>query len=111
MTQKMIKKTMESGSLKQRNVVGVITGLMGSGKTTLLHRLFGTPPPGLYTSTGVAEQSFRGFLHHTIRMSADGTWQKVTHEDFRNYLAPLIKAGLTEEKVDRHLCTKNLAFE
>ena len=100
MTQSMIKKAMESGSLKQRNVVGVITGLMGSGKTTLLHRLFGTPPPGLYTSTGVAEQSFRGFLHHTVRMSADGTWQKITYEDIRNYLAPLIKAGMTEEKVD-----------
>ena len=100
MTQRMIKKAMESGSLKQRNVVGVITGLMGSGKTTLLHRLFGTPPPGLYTSTGVAEQSFRGFLHHTVRMSADGTWQRITYEDIRNYLAPLIKAGMTEEKVD-----------
>ena len=91
---------MESGSLKQRNVVGVITGLMGSGKTTLLHRLFGTPPPGLYTSTDVDAQSFRGFLHHTIRMSADGTWQRITYEDIRNYLAPLIKAGINEEKVD-----------
>ena len=100
MTQRMIKKAMESGSLKQRNVVGVITGLMGSGKTTLLHRLFGTAPPELYTSTGVAEQSFRGFLHHTVRMSADGTWQRITYEDIRKYLAPLIKAGMTKEKVD-----------
>ena len=100
MTQKMIKKAMESGSLKQRNVVGVITGLMGSGKTTLLHRLFGTPPPGLYTCTDVDAQSFRGFLHHTIHMSADGTWQRITYEDIRNYLAPLIKAGINEEKVD-----------
>ena len=33
MAQWIIDEAMESGSLQQRNVVGVITGLMGSGKT------------------------------------------------------------------------------
>ena len=55
--QEIIDRAMASSSLKQRNVVGVITGLTGSGKTTLLHHLFGLPPPGLYTSTGVLQIS------------------------------------------------------
>ena len=90
---------MESGSLQQRNVVGVITGLMGSGKTTLLYHLFGEPPPDLYTSTGVAEQSFRGLLHHILHLSA-GTWERLSHKDIRELLAPLIRAGMREADVD-----------
>ena len=90
---------MESGSLQQKNVVGVITGLMGSGKTTLLYHLFGEPPPDLYTSTGVAEQSFRGLLHHTLHLSAR-TWQRLSHKDIRELLAPLIRAGMRKAAVD-----------
>ena len=75
--------------------MGVITGLMGSGKTTLLYHLFGEPPPDLYTSTGVAEQSFRGLLHHTLHLSAR-TWQRLSHKDIRELLAPLIRAGMRE---------------
>ena len=77
----------------------VITGLMGSGKTTLLYHLFGEPPPDLYTSTGVAEQSFRGLLHHTLHLSAR-TWQRLSHKDIRELLAPLIMAGMREAAVD-----------
>ena len=97
--QLIIDKAMESGSLQQRNVVGVITGLMGSGKITLLYHLFGEPPPDLYTSTGVAEQSFRGLLHHTLHLSAR-TWQRLSHKDIRELLAPLIRAGMQEAAVD-----------
>ena len=79
--------------------MGVITGLMGSGKTTLLYHLFGEPPPDLYTSTGVAEQSFRGLLHHTLHLSAR-TWQRLSHKDIRELLAPLIMAGMREAAVD-----------
>ena len=96
--QEVIDKAMESGSLKQKEVVGVITGLMGAGKTTLLHHLFGMPPPGLYTSTGIAERSFRGFLHHVVRLSA-GAWQRLSYEDIRQFLAPLIRAGMKEADV------------
>ena len=99
MVQKRIDEAMESGSLQQRNVVGVITGPMGSGKTTLLCRLFGEPPPDLYTSTGVAEQSLRGLLHHTLHLSA-GDWQRLSHRDIRKLLAPLISAGMREVDVD-----------
>ena len=79
--------------------MGVITGLMGSGKTTLLYHLFGEPPPDLYTSTGVAEQSFRGLLHHTLHLSAR-TWQRLSHKDIRKLLAPLIRAGMRKAAVD-----------
>ena len=79
--------------------MGVITGLMGSGKTTLLHHLFGMAPPGLYTSTGVAEQSLRGLLHHVVRLSA-GAWERITYKNIQEYLAPLIRIGLNEAKVD-----------
>ena len=99
MAQLIINEAMESGSLQQRNVVGVITGLMGSGKTTLLCHLFGEPPPDLYTSTGVAEQSFRGLLHHILHLSA-GTWERLSHKDIRELLAPLIRAGMKEANVD-----------
>ena len=96
--QEIIDEAMDSGSLQQRNVVGVITGLMGSGKTTLLHHLFGMAPPGLYTSTGVAEQSFRGLLHHILRISA-GTWQRLSYEDIRQVLVRLIQAGMKEADI------------
>ena len=95
----IIDEAMESVSLQQRNVVGVITGPIAAGKTTLLCRLFGEPPPDLYTSTGVAEQSFRGLLHHTLHLSARA-WQRLSHRDIRKLLAPLIKAGMSEANVD-----------
>ena len=116
--QELMDKAMESGSLKQRNVVGVITGreytssssilnsstfitgLMGSGKTTLLHHLFGMAPPGLYTSTGVAEQSFRGLLHHMVQRLSAGAWKRLSYQDIRKFLAPLIRAGMREADVD-----------
>ena len=79
--------------------MGVITGPIGAGKTTLLCRLFGEPPPGLYTSTGVTKQSLRGLLHHTLHLSA-GAWQRLSHRDIRELLAPLIKAGMREADVD-----------
>ena len=97
--QKMIDEAMARGTIKQRNVVGVITGLMGSGKTMLLHHLFGLPPPGLYTSTGVADQSLRGLLHHTVHMSAHA-WKRISHQDIRAFIARLIEARMKLTDVD-----------
>ena len=103
--QELIDKAMETGYLPQRNVVGVITGLMGSGKTTLLCHLFGLAPPDLYTSTGVAERSLRGLLHHIVQHLSAGAWKRISYEDIREFLAPLIRAGMKEENVDE-LATK-----
>ena len=71
---------------------------MGSGKTTLLHYLFGMAPPCLYTSTGVAERSLRGFLHHIVLKSA-GAWKRLSNEDIQEVLALLIEAGMKEADV------------
>ena len=93
--QEIIDQGLETSRLNQRQVVAVITGLMGSGKTTLLSRLFNRPPPDLYTSTGLAEQSCRSLLHHIGCMSA-GSWRLLSEEDIREFLAPLFRAGMTE---------------
>ena len=93
--QEIIDQGLKTSRLNQRQVVAVITGLMGSGKTTLLSRLFNRPPPDLYTSTGLAEQSCRSLLHHIGCMSA-GSWRLLCEEDIREFLAPLFRAGMTE---------------
>ena len=69
-----------------RNIISILTGLMGSGKTWLLSRLFHQLPPGLYTSTGVAEQSFRGLLHHIGNLSME-TWQEFLPENILEFLS------------------------
>ena len=103
--QKLIDKAMESGILSQRNVVGVITGLMGSGKTTLLYHLFGMAPPDLYTSTGVAERAFRGLLHHIVQRLSAGEWKRNFIQNICEFLALRIRAGMKEENVNE-LATK-----
>ena len=103
--QQIIDQGLKSSRVKQRQVVAVITGLMGSGKTTLLSRLFNRPPPDNYTSTGLAEQSFRSLLHHIGHM-AGGSWKLLSHKDIREFLAPLFLAGMTE--ADMASLTANL---
>lgn len=56
--QQIIDQALNSGSMKQRNVVATLTGLTGYGKTWLLNRLFYRKTPDLYTSAGITEQSF-----------------------------------------------------
>ena len=73
---------------------------MGSGKTTLLHHLFGMAPPDLYTSTGVAEQSFRGLLHHIVQRLSAGAWKRINYQNILEFLAPLIRAGMNKARVD-----------
>ena len=86
--QEIIDKALESSSLQIRNLVAIITGLMGSGKTWLLSRLFNQQPPDLYTSTGIAEQSFRGLLHHMMSLTS---WQQFSHGNILEYLASVFR--------------------
>ena len=79
----------------------VITGIMASGKSSLLFRLFGIEPPNEYTSTGVAERSFRGLRHSIAKM---GSWELVSYEYMLVFLAPLFAAGISEAKI-LHLAT------
>ena len=87
----IVQKALESGSLKQRNVVTVVTGIMGSGKTWLLSRLFRIKPPDLYTSTGVAEKSFRGLMR---RIAHINSFDLLTLDQIFEFLAPLFLAGI-----------------
>ena len=76
----------------------VITGIMASGKSSLLFRLFGIEPPKKYTSTGVAERSFRGLRHCITKM---GSWELVSYEYMLAFLAPLFAAGISEGEILR----------
>ena len=61
--QEMLQK---EGKFKQKNMVVVVTGLMEAGKTTLLYRLFGKDIPEIYSSTGVAERSWRSLTQFRL---------------------------------------------
>ena len=78
--------------------MAVITGITGSGKTWLLNRLFYIQPPDLYSSTGIAEQSFRGLLQH-IGSVALGSWQLLSHENILEFLASHFCSGMPEANV------------
>jgi hypothetical protein len=94
--QEIIDKALESSSLQMRNLVAIITGLMGSGKTWLLSRLFNQQPPDLYTSTGIAEQSFRGLLHHMMSLTS---WQQFSHGNILEYLASVFREEIPPVEV------------
>ena len=94
--QAIVDQALESGSIKQRNTIAVVVGIVGSGKTWLIHRLFRINPPARYTSTGVAEQSFCGLMHRVANMDS---WELLSQEDILEFLAPLLKAGLTEADI------------
>ena len=89
----IVEKALESGSLKQRNAVTVVTGIMGSGKTWLLSRLFRIKPPGLYTSTGVAEESRRGLMRHIGNVRS---FELLTPGQILDLYAPQCRAGMSE---------------
>ena len=94
--QAIVDRALESGSLRQRNTIAVVVGIMGSGKTWLIHRLFRISPPDRYTSTGVAEKSFRGLMHRIANMNS---WEFLSQEGILEFLAPLLKAGLTKADI------------
>ena len=91
--QAIVDRALASGSIKQRNTIAIIVGIVGSGKTWLIHRLFRISPPKRYNSTGVAEKSFRGLMHRIANMES---WELLSQKDILKFLAPLFKAGLTE---------------
>ena len=89
--QTIVDQALESGSVEQRNMVAVVVGIAGSGKTWLISRLFRTNPPESYTSTGVAEQSFRGLMRHIATMDS---WKLLSPEKIFDLLAPFMQVGL-----------------
>ena len=98
--QEIIGHAMKAGALKERNVIGVITGLMGAEKTCLLNCLFSLDIPTRYTSTEVSEKSKRALLHRIASVSV-GEWKLFTNEQIRIFLAPLIKSGMGDNDIKR----------
>ena len=89
--QEIIDRALRESSVDMRNIISVLTGIMGSGKTYLLSRVFNMIPPNLYTSTGIAEQSFRGFFHHIGTMSS---WELFSNQKMLEFLADLFHQDL-----------------
>ena len=56
-----------------------------------LRRLFRIKPPDLYTSTGVAEKSFRGLMSRIVNISS---FDLLTLDQIFEFLAPLFLAGI-----------------
>ena len=79
-----MKEALESIRLKQRNAVAAVVGVTGAGKTCALHCVFGLQPPKRYTSTGVAERSFRGLLHRIANM---GSFQLLSQREVFSFIA------------------------
>ena len=94
--QTIVDQALESGSLEQRNTVATVVGIVGSGKTWLISRLFRIKPPDRYTSTGVAEKSFRGLMRHIATINS---WKLLSQEQILEVLAPFIQAGLTKADI------------
>ena len=82
-----------------RNIISVLTGLMGSGKTCLLSRIFNKPPPSVYTSTGIAEQSFRGWFHHIGSISSSSL-EPFSHENSLRFLSEHLCQDLIPVQID-----------
>ena len=82
-----------------RNIISVLTGLMGSGKTCLLSRIFNKPPPSVYNSTGIAEQSFRGWFHHIGSISSSSL-EPFSHENSLRFLSDHFCQDLIPVQID-----------
>ena len=94
---KIVKKAMESGCIKQRNTVAIVTGIMGAGKTTFLKRLFQQDIPSSYTSTGVVGDSYRGVMGHLASLRS---LEYVPRGRMLKLLTPLLKLGIPEGDVE-----------
>ena len=93
----IVKKAMESGCIKQRNTVAIVTGIMGAGKSTFLKRLFQQDIPSSYTSTGVMGDSYRGVMGHLASLCS---LEYMPRGRILKLLAPLLKLGVPEGDVE-----------
>ena len=95
-----VKKALESVRLKQRNAVAAVVGVTGAGKTCALHCVFGLQPPKRYTSTGVAERSFRGLLHRIANMNS---FQLLSQQEIFSFLADAFSSEESHVSFTEHL--------
>jgi len=91
--QTIVNQALKLGSIEQRNTLAVVVSIAGSGKMSLISRLFREKPSDRYTSTGVAEQSLRGLMHHIAMRKS---WEHLSLEEIFKVFASLLQAGLRE---------------
>ena len=93
----IVQKAKESGIIKQRDIVAVVTGVMGAGKTCFLKRFFKKGIPDTYTSTGVTGEAYRGIMRHVANFR---TLEYLPRGRILELLAPLLKIGVPEGDVE-----------
>ena len=93
----IVQKAKESGVIKQRNIVAVVTGVMGAGKTCFLRRFFKKDIPKAYTSTGVTGEAYRGILRHVANVR---TLEYLPRGRILQLLAPLLQIGVHKGDVE-----------
>ena len=106
---KIVEKAMESGYIKQRNTVAIVTGIMGAGKSTLLKRLFQQKIPTSYTSTGVTGESYRGVMCHLATMDQSGHSLKyLPRGEILEFLASHLELGGDVEALAKYFKNAHL---
>ena len=74
-------------SIKQRNSIAVVAGINGAGKSCVISRFFGINPPDVYSSTGIADRSYRGLAHHIASLGFD-SWELLLGNSMLEICAP-----------------------
>ena len=74
-------------SIKQRNSIAVVAGINGAGKSCVISRFFGINPPDVYSSTGIADRSYRGLVHHMGSLG-DCSWELLLGNSMLERCAP-----------------------
>ena len=54
--------------INQRNTITVVSGINGAGKSCVISRFFGINPSDVYSSTTIADRSYRSLLHHVASL-------------------------------------------
>ena len=74
-------------NIKQRNSIAVVAGINGAGKSCVISRFFGINPPDVYSSTGIADRSYRGLAHHMGSLGS-GSWELLLGNSMLEICAP-----------------------
>ena len=74
-------------NIKQRNSIAVVAGINGAGKSCVISRFFGINPPDVYSSTGIADRSYRGLAHHIASLGFD-SWELLLGNSMLEICAP-----------------------
>ena len=73
--------------MKQRNSIVAVTGINGAGKTSLISCFFGIDHLELYSSTGIADRSYRGLTHHIASLGID-SWELLLGDQLLEVCVP-----------------------